>query len=1112
MRIKTLAFAASLISTTALTTISTAQAQSPVTRQASFSIPAGDLVTALRAYSRQARVEVIFNAADLEGRKSGGLTGMVGTEAALRQLINGARVEMVKDPSGAYLIRPLGSVGFAPAAEAVQEARAPVYDEIIVTAQKKEERISDVPIAMSAFSAEALDDYKIEGGSELLRAIPNVNFSKSNFSMYNFSIRGVGTKATSASSDPAVAVSFNNTPLSRNRLFEAEFLDMQRVEVLRGPQGTLYGRNSTGGVVNLITALPTTNFEGNVKGEVGNYKSRRLSGMLNVPLTEELGVRVAGAMTKRDGYDYNTFTQERVNNRDLYSTRVTLAWEPSNEFKANFIWQHFGEDDKRSRTGKQLCTRDDTPETFGDFTFTDPFVSGKFSQGCKSASLYDDAAYGAPNGYSLSYIFAGQSINIGRDPLPPRRAVRALKSIDPFGDVRQSKNLREVSTSFDPIFRAKNDILQVNIEIVPNENLKFISQSSYAKDNYYSSQDYNRFVSAPIFNDSTSGLLPTIGTVPFDIDLYPGAVPGGVFCDPQLGCSDRMLSVDISQSRNRQWYQEFRLQSEYDGRINFNLGANYLDFKTQDKYYVFNNIWTLIAQYYYGERTPTGFLGPKECALGFEGEECIYVDPNPLNRVNDQGHNYFLSKNDVTIKSKAIFGELYYNPLENLKLTVGARYTEDKKVSGQTPSQLLLGGGGGDDGNGGQVRTPGLVTGGRVNSGYPSLPDINQRWREFTGRVVLDWKPDIHFTNDTLVYASVSRGYKGGGTNPPRVDLNPDIVQYLPLEGTFKPEAVYAYEVGMKNSFGGGVSLNATAFYYDYRQYQVSQIVDRIAFNENFDAASWGVELEAAFRPTSRLRFDASLGYLRTKIGSGERSIDVMNRTQGNDEWVVLRPWLQAPSNCIAPRALVEKILAGPASGHALALGAMCPGGNRVGDFRPDTAGGVGYDSLYGFTYDPGAPYDPAKVGLVVPFDGTDGWVNATSGAPNGGRGFYADISGNEMPNAPRLTLNLGGSYRIPVDNGRWDVVLHGDYYRQSSSFARVYNTDFDKIRGWDNVNLSVSLKNNKNDLIFQIYVKNVFNNESITDAFTNADDTGLSANVFIVDPRIIGFSVFKVF
>src|SRR3546814_1107401 len=87
-----------------------------------------------------------------------------------------------------------------------------------------------------------------------MRAVPNLTFSKSNFTGYNLSIRGVGTKAISATSDPGVAIAFNNAGLIHNRFFEQEFFDMERLEVLRGPQGTLYGRNATGGVVNLITA------------------------------------------------------------------------------------------------------------------------------------------------------------------------------------------------------------------------------------------------------------------------------------------------------------------------------------------------------------------------------------------------------------------------------------------------------------------------------------------------------------------------------------------------------------------------------------------------------------------------------------------------------------------------------------------------------------------------------------------------------------------------------------------------------------------------------------------------------------------------------------------
>src|SRR5690606_20385569 len=123
-------------------------------------------------------------------------------------------------------------------------------------------------------------------------------------------------------------------------------------------------------------------------------------------------------------------------------------------------------------------------------------------------------------------------------------------------------------------------------------------------------------------------------------------------------------------------------------------------------------------------------------------------------------------------------------------------------------------------------------------------------------------------------------------------------------------ESLNSLEIGTKTKFAGGrFTLNATGFFYDYKNYQISQISDRIAFNENFDATTWGLELEAVWKPSKNFRFDANLGYLRTKIGKGEKSIDPMNRTQGNEDWVVVRPWVQAPSNCIAPRVLVERIL-----------------------------------------------------------------------------------------------------------------------------------------------------------------------------------------------------------
>jgi len=940
--------------------------------------------------------------------------------------------------------------------------------EVVVTAQKREERLKDVPIAISAFSAEQLDQYKIEGGSELLRAVPNVNFSKSNFSMYNFSIRGIGTKAISASTDPAVAVSFNNTPLIRNRLFEAELFDMQRVEVLRGPQGTLYGRNATGGVVNLIPALPRPEFGLDAKVEVGNYDTMRLSGMINVPITDTLGIRLAGALTSRDGYDYNTFTKRRVNGRELWSTRASIRWEPSDWFRVSGIWQHFEEDDNRSRTGKQLCTRDPGPTSVG--TAAVPVaLRGRLSQGCRSASLFDDAAYGAPNASGLAFIAAGNYVvNMGADPLTFMQQP-AFKTGDPYANVVQSRNLREISTSYDPVFRAKNDIFQLNLEFDVGKALTFVSQTAYARDRYYSSQDFNRFVSAPIFNDSNGLIYPFTGE---PMSQQHGS-PGGVFVDPQLGASDRLMAVDLSRSRNSQWSQEFRLQSSFDGPLNFNFGVNYLNFKSQDDYFVFNNAFSFLA-YNLGRNDANYPL----CPPGSTTNDCVYVDPNPIGSLNELGHNYFLSRNIVKTESWAVFGEAYLKVADNVKITAGLRLTRDDKVATPIPSQLLLGG------------NPLIGTsGGYLNSGYPADPDIKQRWTKPSGRLVIDWKPALSFTHDTLIYASASHGYKGGGSNPPRPGINPRIVQFQSLPPTFKPEYVNAFEIGTKNSFDGGrLTINATGFFYDYRDYQVSQIVDRISLNENFDATSWGLELEAAWRPSRAFRVDTNIGYLKTRLKEGAKSIDVMNRTQGNPDWVLLRPWIQVPSNCIAPRKHVETILNSPFVDDLglPALAALC-GGSPIGTFNTDVPG-VPLSRFFGFTYNP------------------------LTEAPNGGRGFYADLEGNELPNSPRFTFNIGAQYTFFVDQGDWELTFRGDYYRQSESFARVYNTEYDRLKGWDNTNLSVTLARPKSDLTFQFYVKNVFNNSPITDFFTNSDDAGLSTNVFTLDPRIFGFNISKRF
>src|SRR6185437_16001031 len=271
------------------------------------------------------------------------------------------------------------------------------------------------------------------------------------------------TQAISVTTDPAVAVSFNDIPFLRNHFFEQEFFDVSQVEVVRGPQGTLYGRNATAGVVNVVSAKPVDHWEAMGSVDVGNYKNRRLEGMVNIPISGDmLDLRVAGEWTKRNGYSYNAETGSPVDGRDLWSTRASLLFKPTEDLTATAIWEHFQENDDRLRSGKQLCARDEPPTSVDgpagpQIPDYDP-NSGNFGgvwlqQGCHGASLYSPESYGTPNAASIPFIAALQLLSPYMIP-----------GTNPYAGVTQSSNLRTISSLIDPKYRAKNDTYELNVD------------------------------------------------------------------------------------------------------------------------------------------------------------------------------------------------------------------------------------------------------------------------------------------------------------------------------------------------------------------------------------------------------------------------------------------------------------------------------------------------------------------------------------------------------------------------------------------------------------------------------------------------------------------------
>jgi outer membrane receptor protein involved in Fe transport len=915
-------------------------------------------------------------------------------------------------------------------------AASNTIEELVVTAQKKEEALQDVPIAVSAFNQDALEKSKIDGGPNLVLAVPNVNFSKGNFTGYNFQIRGIGSKLVSGSGDAGTGIHLNNAPLIANNLFETEFYDMERVEVLRGPQGTLYGRNATGGVVNLITAKPTDTFAANIRGEYGNYNTWKARGMINVPLGDMFAARLAGAYLKRDGFGKNLVTGNGADDRELYAARATLAFNPTDKFQAWALWDHFEEDDNRSRIGKQICSKDIGPANVGGVGYSTAaggligqIERGFFGQGCRATSLYAADALGTVNSQAtLGGLFG---------------ALAGFQTGDAYAGKMQTPNIRDIESTFDPQYKSKTDIYEFNavLEVAENVTLNWLSAYTYYK--LTTRQDYNRYTPSVPFN-TTPNPVNVFAAVPGYAGIYAGLFPGGVVNDPQNGPFNRFATSDISSAYTQQWSHELRLQSNYDGPFNYNVGGIITRFQGTGDYFVMFNTGT---GYYQVNNLLTS--GNANCT---SGPACVAIDPKK--DPTRLGHNYYDNYGPYDLTSYAAFGELYWKMAENFKWTLGLRYTVDKKrVENHS---VTLG-------------TPGSGIG-PPSAGQEAI--LRAKFSEPTGRFGFDWKPATGFTDETLIYGFYARGYKAGGLNPA---FSPGI-GIVPISPTFKPEFIDSFEAGTKNTLlNGTLQVNATAFHYNYKGYQVSKIINRTSINENIDAKVWGAEFESIWQPLDGLRLNAAIGYLDTKIGNAS-SIDTFNRTQSLAGLTLVKS--SAASNCVVTTA---------AAATALGIANATNPYNLLGVCTLASAAGAG-----------------TNIGGGAIAAGTNAFGGLVS------EGVAVNLKGNQLPNAPHWTVSLGAQYTWTL--GTWDATLRGDFYHQTQTYARIYNSEPDRIRAWDNVNLTLTVDNKDLGVEVAGYVKNATNEKAITDFYLTDDSSGLFRNVFYTEPRTYGVSVTKRF
>jgi iron complex outermembrane receptor protein len=240
----------------------------------------------------------------------------------------------MKKPTTIVMSRTAIVAGFAlaGAGQAVAQSTGTdaVLEEVVVTSQKRAENVQDIPLAVQVLYGDALEAQGIREFSELTRAAPSLLIRPAEHPVNaSVSIRGIGTFAFSPSVEPSVAVQIDDVPVQFLARAFADLSDIERIEVLRGPQSTLYGRSASAGLLNITTQGPTSELKGRLAGVVSTDDEYNINGAISGPLTSNLGFRLSANYDDYEGNVTNLFNGDKINGRRIVSTRGKLVWDPT---------------------------------------------------------------------------------------------------------------------------------------------------------------------------------------------------------------------------------------------------------------------------------------------------------------------------------------------------------------------------------------------------------------------------------------------------------------------------------------------------------------------------------------------------------------------------------------------------------------------------------------------------------------------------------------------------------------------------------------------------------------------------------------------------------------
>ncbi|ALH82773.1 TonB-dependent receptor [Sphingopyxis macrogoltabida] len=735
---------------------------------------------------------------------------------------------------------------------------------IVVTAQGRSQLLSDVPVAISAVSAETLQNSGANDIRQLNQVAPSLLVSSTGSEANGSArIRGIGTVGDNPGLESSVPVFIDGVYRSRSGIGLNELGEIDRVEVQRGPQGTLGGRNSSAGLISIYSKKPS--FEFGASGEVtyGNYDYWRLGGSVTGPITDTIAARLDGVWVKRDGFYKDTTNNTDVNDRDRYFLRGQLLFEPTDALSIRLIADYTYRNEKCcaatyidnsvnpyiGNLNNPGVPADDMTNNITQVLIDLGQPAGAFNQGySRNISVSDGRSFA---GKTKDYGFSGQiDWDLGGATLTSITGYREYRS-GQAGDLDYG--------AVDILYRAPSDDAYRQFHTFTQElrlqgeafdgKLDWLVGGFYAnekltvRDNLRFGSEYGKFAACrlvtgstlvPLYDPTSANCISPAGQFALTNNLLPlppgvgGLILAGV--NNLASISDKGSIDDVYRQNDRNWALFTHNIFHITDKLDFTFGVRYTNDRKK-----FNASFT-----------------------------------------ND---------NTACVANQALFEPLLSGPLA------------------ATAAGIL-----------------GLSCQGNSTSELDGVSINDKRSEdEWTGTAILSYKP----VDDLMLYASFSRGYKAGGFNLDRSALkNPVILagadssssfaavggaQALVGNLQFDPELVNSYEVGAKYSTGPfGVGL--TLFRSDFKNFQLNTFNGSVFIVQtvngcsadlnggdrdqskfpgapnynpgasasgacNPDDVSWGVrtegfELEASLVPARSFRMTAGLTYANTKYRS----------------------------------------------------------------------------------------------------------------------------------------------------------------------------------------------------------------------------------------------------